>query len=1172
MARPTRHSGCLVALAACACMVCATEAPAQEWTCIDGFEGGARVWTDSAGPGPRVRVTDRAAHGGLRSLALGATLANAGRSIRVSCETDIGDLQWSLESRVRFWLRGDERAQMPHGGWIFVEAHGGPGGADSHWMLDIPGDTYRDPSWHAIELGPVSTAHNPDWAPDADGRPEPRAFHRIILVAQQEAPPELNVPFTFVIDDVEATHVKPWDVRHVPARMEDRPDHVTPIGRGFTGRRREHPATVTFEDASGWLAGAIGPGSVELVISSEEPCYEDLKHQAKVTYSSPGGPGVFELVPPRPIPIRGEANAACAWVYGNNWSWMPDPGTPPVTVWVRVIDATGQRHRINMGVVNYRFYGMLHKRLRDHPRGDPGHRFAGGASDGRIHAPASVEAIEIHGGTNPEPRTIYIESVSLFRDDMPLPAFRPELVENLPFPTTPDTILPPVAKPTRVSLERQGEAYVFTLEGDERIVGRYTPRTGTLTDLSVQVGDREPYIPCAGAGPAFDLGGDERDPEDRFLTRQLVAVSPRPGAVTTRWRVGIGGEWADYSLTLRAKGKSFIVDWSSEGTQATALRLGHASGLKSPRLVRIPYMAIYGEGPAVLLDDGVFTLTLLDWYQTGCSALYPSMGLGTAGEATMNGGSLYGTRTDGKRNPLRERQFISVSTTLDEVLPTIPNPPSDQAEVLRSRLYTHLGGTAPSRFDDWLAMWRQYHRRGIRNLLVTHHEDAWTNGADVGQGPQEYTMCIEAAPEVGDDTMRAYCRAMRAMGYYVGLYENFTDYNPLGKSWDERNAGRNAQGELVRVWPPTYAIRPLKALEMARDYPRRVHAKFGCNTAYRDCHTAYTPWGQVDYQAGAPGAGLLSANFRAWGALLMDGSDAYGGPVFSEGLHHWFSAGLVDGSYGQINMPSASEYPLLLDFDLRRLHVLGADISMTPGWNWGRGVYHCLAATIAYGHMGFQPFGDTALAGRYYYLMQQLQSRYVMIPATQVLYHHAGRMVPISEALKQGDPLQSQVRVTYANGLEVYANCNPTSRWPVEVGGQRRDLSPDSWAAVLGDEFEEYCTEVDGVRIGYVRSPAYLFADGGGTWHDFAALATDGAVAVLADAGCGREVVPFTAASRIIVATDGPVRVEALDESGRLMGVVPSAMVDGRVAFVPVDGAVSYRLRPRGHPGPKRAR
>ncbi|NCQ33275.1 MAG: hypothetical protein GW802_38670, partial [Armatimonadetes bacterium] len=143
-------------------------------------------------------------------------------------------------------------------------------------------------------------------------------------------------------------------------------------------------------------------------------------------------------------------------------------------------------------------------------------------------------------------------------------------------------------------------------------------------------------------------------------------------------------------------------------------------------------------------------------------------------------------------------------------------------------------------------MWRKYHRKGIDNVLVTHHEDAWSNGADVGQGGQEYTMCTEAAPEVGDRQMIAYCSAMREMGYYVGLYENFTDYNPLGKSWDSRNAVRDSAGELRRVWPPTYAIRPLKALEMALDYPRRVAKKFGTNTAYRDCHTAYPPWGQVD--------------------------------------------------------------------------------------------------------------------------------------------------------------------------------------------------------------------------------------------------------------------------------------------------------------------------------------
>ena len=246
---------------------------------------------------------------------------------------------------------------------------------------------------------------------------------------------------------------------------------------------------------------------------------------------------------------------------------------------------------------------------------------------------------------------------------------------------------------------------------------------------------------------------------------------------------------------------------------------------KAPRVVRVPYLNIYNCGPGVLLDRGVFCSVLLDWYNTESSSFYCERAAVEQGKAFLNGGSVYLPLTDGTRNPMGERLFVSVSSRFDEVLPNIPNPPSTQKEVSRNRLYCHIGGIAPDRFDGYIAKWREFHRKGIRQVRVSHHEDAWTNGADVGQGGQEYTMCIEAAPEVGDDKLIAYCREMRAMGYYIGLYENFTDYNPLGKSWDERNAARNTEGELVRVWPPTYIIRPLKALEMALTQIERQFGK-----------------------------------------------------------------------------------------------------------------------------------------------------------------------------------------------------------------------------------------------------------------------------------------------------------------------------------------------------------
>ena len=1160
-----------------------------EWTLLADFDTVPRPWIAESGPAENVRVSADEAHGGRRSLAVSAILTNQGKNVRVTWQADVSDLRWSLDSQVRFQIKGSPLAQRPHGGVIFVEANGRVGGGDSHWLAEIPGETYADPEWHEYVTVPLRETMNPEWAPDANGRPDPERIVRLLCVAQQEAPPELNVPFTFYIDDVEASQVEVTPPRYREAEIETQSDHITPIWRGFRGRAREHPAAVTFADVTGWRVAQYGDCEARLLRSEEEPCYEDLRHQAKLVYHTPTGQGYFELVPPEPIPIPGPFNAACAWVYGNNWSWVPDPGTPPVSIWVRLVDAEGQRHRLDLGVVNFRFYGYLQKRLREHPLGDPRHIFWGGWTDGTVHLPAKLEAIEVRGGSNTEARTIYLESVAFYEDRMELPSFRPELIEDLPFPTTPDTILPPVASPTTISLSRRGDGFVFRVEGDERLHYRYTPRTGTLSDLTVRVEDRPGFTPCAGAGPVFILDGAEREPTAGEVARQCLGAEVKGDAVTTRWRLRVGDDEAEYRLTLRAQGKSLIADWRAVKGVATAFRLGRAEGLRQPKLIRVPYLSMYfGQGPAVLLEGDTFCSTLLDWYNTECSGLYAAASL-EGHAALINGGSQYSPLTDGTRNLLGERQFINVSSRFEEVLPSIPNPPSTQAAVTRGNLYCHLGGTAPDRFDTWLAMWRQYRRYGIERVMVSHHEDAWTNGADVGQGGQEYTMCLEAAPEVGDERLIAYCRAMREMGYYIGLYENFTDYNPLGKSWDERNALRDSNGEMVRVWPPTYAIRPLKALEMALTYPREVARKFGCNNAYRDCHTAYPPWGQVDYQAGSPGAGKLSTSFRAWGALLRDGHRAYGGPVFSEGGHHWFSAGLVDGNYAQMGLPEGPSYPLLLDFDLRRLHPLEADISMTPGWGWGSSIYQALAATTAYGHIGFQPFGDLPLACRYYYLMQQLQSRYVMVPVKEILYHQRpvgtvggpsgrdgvvapggadntpdgpsyardGRFLEVSDALKADAHQANQVLVRYTNGLELAVNYNAAGTWAVELGGRTFELTGYSWAAVQGDKFVEYCTEADGARIAWVDAPAYRFADAGGTWRDFGPLACDGAVVVRPE-GDRLRVIPVAQMTRLAVEARRATRVEAFDAQDKPLGPVPATQEGARLAFDMVEGAEYY--------------
>jgi hypothetical protein len=268
----------------------------------------------------------------------------------------------------------------------------------------------------------------------------------------------------------------------------------------------------------------------------------------------------------------------------------------------------------------------------------------------------------------------------------------------------------------------------------------------------------------------------------------------------------------------------------------------------------------------------------------------------------------------------------------------------------------------------------------------------------------------------------------------------------------------------------------------------------------------------------------------------------------------------VDGNYAQIWMPDAASYPLLLDFDLRKIHPLEADISMTTGWSWGPGgVWGCLAGTIAYGHIGYQPYGDFAEAARYYYLTQQLQSRYVMLPATGILYHQDGALRDITAALQAEALSENQVLVRYENGLQVAVNYNPGKPWKVTLLGRERDLQGYAWAA-SAPGFEEFCTVVEGRRIGYVDSPAYLYCDGGGQWQDFGPIASDGAVALVRNEPQGLRLIPLADVTAISVELPAGAVLEAYDNQDRPLGLAETAPDGARTRVTVAAGVDYYRV------------
>ena len=122
------------------------------------------------------------------------------------------------------------------------------------------------------------------------------------------------------------------------------------------------------------------------------------------------------------------------------------------------------------------------------------------------------------------------------------------------------------------------------------------------------------------------------------------------------------------------------------------------------------------------------------------------------------------------------------------------------------------------------------------------------------------------------------------------------------------------------------------------------------------------------------------------------------------------------------------------------------------------------------------------IALRGYYLLQQLQERYIMEPVAEIHYFDGERLVTSSEAILRGIYGENRLRIRYANGLVVSINMNWDGKhWLVEDGRQVYDLPPGGWLARQGDDFLEYSAVQQGKRVDFVDSPEYVYLDGHGS-------------------------------------------------------------------------------------------
>lgn len=942
---------------------------------------------------------------------------------------------------------------------------------------------------------------------------------------------------------------------------------LRPYEMEWADRKEPGRPTLTFSDLQGWQM-EVSSGAQAIFRPSRE---QNIWHRpvGKLSYRGNGDPNsrpTIFLYPPQPIPIPNGSDCVDGWIYGNRWGWENPPDTPPIQIFVHLLDGRGQRQRILLTTVNWKEWWLVHRRLFPLPQG--------GETKGW-----QFVALEISGGWQQQERTIYLDSLTFYREPLPSLRFPPRPIRNLTlfegqspglntgrgrleFPTREETILPiNLTKKFRTEVKEEGGAFSFSYIGSDCVVTyRFDPSRGLSGIFAVvgkgKTGGEAIQLMADGGVKFTDNGGEGK----------LVRAELRGGVVTARYGRGV-------IYKLRLWQKSLVIDAICTGGQATELSFGEIRGLKEPRSLYVPFITYSGNGNPVVamgrvatVDKPIFVSIWLDWYRSNGSEPYAFHdGQFTATGLRINGGVRYHPKTNGKRNDLFERVFVTVSPNFEEVLPVIPNPKGLHAHLAVDRLWQESWG--PADYEREMERSRRLRAYGIVKLIQCNHEITWRDGGE------SFTLRVRAAPgKGGDEALKNFLAHQKSLGWFAGLYTNYCDYAPVNEHWNPDYVQRTPDGDWRPAWPRCYALKPAAALifheRLAPIIKDKFHGNSGNTSAYTDVHTAVAPWHYCDYDARVPGAGTFAQTFYCYGELLRNDSRIYGGPIFSEGTFQWLYAGLADGNYALTynGRPIAKE-PLLPVFYLREIHTRECGIGM--GWtewflqgipDWQKDVDNAidrfLLHIIAYGNIGWlveERFGMDRVC-RSYYMLQRLQARYSLLPPTKVAYFDGKKLVSVSEAIALGLPrTRRQLFIAYPNGLQIWLNdCDKGSGdgavWRVEVDGKVFEVPPAGWLAVQGQEFLTFSALIDGRKVdflkdakGYGDEPPLLYADGRGELVRFGEVATKGPIAVRRISRQQVEVLDISRTGEFglknpLGVAGVPVKCEVFDIDGRSLG------------------------------------
>jgi hypothetical protein len=886
-------------------------------------------------------------------------------------------------------------------------------------------------------------------------------------------------------------------------------------------RDDRRPAT-DFDDCTRWFVETENC-EASLCRSNQEIVTD--QYSGKITYrtSAPKASIFVGLVDP--MPLTDAWDCLDVWTFGDHWLWGEPHSSTSMPVYACFRGKDGQVHEINMVQSGYsqfahKYWFLNHIKLNnatDKYTHFLGYRLRGNNTD---------------TGAN---HTVFLDNTYIYKEELKPLAFKP-FPTDLPFPCRKETILP-TNKLSRFtnSVARVGADYRFAYQAKDAKLAYLLPTDNVLGEIRI----------CKDGKVKQTLSPRVLTWKDGTNARLTTTEANIAGDTLFFKAEGVcEGLKVPFSGWYTINQKSLIFHLEELNAEGQVSRLSTGSIAKEGAVVTpIPFIRYnYSDRPSLLYRDDLFTFMIFDWYKTNASRMVA----GKPAEGEFNGGEmLYIPKTDGKLNPLCETLFINVSPDMQEVLPTVDNPASPMRSMQADRLWAINGGADLDRLGAFVTGLRS---KGVEKVTIRYHEDFWRKGGE------SYTFKLTPNPDLGVEGVKKYIDFVKSNDWRVGLYSNYTDMAPVNALWQPDWMQLEPNGGWQVSWSRCYSPKPQIAWEQEAILAPQIHELFGTNHSYCDVHTAISPLSRVDYDSRVPDAGMMRGVYNRYGMLLMNERKAYNGPVYSEGGHHWWYAGLLDGNYANDDLTNLPVFP---DFNLLKIHPLEMDAANTGKDHQ----YICYA--MAYGNLGILSEGTEAVM-RYCFL-QPMQEDYVMIPVTDITYYANGKAYNSSDALKLGLMKAPQLRVTYASGLQTYINFGE-SNWDVEIAGQQITLPHDGFYTYVPTTDKRSSSILhDGKRLDEVYSPDLYYLNTHGRTID-SKLGGNGHYLIKREK-FGWEVIPLDESTTIkfelsLLANDiKKAMIIGTNSTGKHLNVNFKSE-DGMVNIQPVKGVYKYQIIP----------